>query len=164
MKNSKRRSQRPCEVCGQATRRSSEGPARYQHSCPGLHGIGGSGEFGFADLSATGASPHSLRGDSIRGGAGSSFEPHGRHASEEAIYNFIWRLRIAAAILPPRPLAQTPIRDPNDIPILQTALSGQADVLCTCDRDFFAPPASGFLKKREIDVLTDVELMRRLRA
>ena len=84
--------------------------------------------------------------------------------SEEAIYNFIWRLRIAAAILPPRPLAQTPIRDPNDIPILQTALSGQADVLCTCDRDFFAPPASGFLKKREIDVLTDVELMRRLRA
>jgi putative PIN family toxin of toxin-antitoxin system len=61
--------------------------------------------------------------------------------SEEAIYSFIWRLRIAAAILPPSLLAQTPIRDPNDIPILQRALSGQADVLCTCDQDFFAMPA-----------------------
>jgi putative PIN family toxin of toxin-antitoxin system len=44
--------------------------------------------------------------------------------SEEAIYNFIWRLRIASAIIPPSLLAQTQIPDPNDIPILQAVLSG----------------------------------------
>ncbi len=83
---------------------------------------------------------------------------------EGAVYNFIRRLRNAAEIVPPSPLVLTPIRDPNDISILQAALSGRADVLCTCDRDFFEPPASLFLQSRGIEVLTDAQLMRRLRA
>jgi hypothetical protein len=46
--------------------------------------------------------------------------------------------------------------------VLQTALRGEADALCTLDRDFFEPPASIFLAGYGIDVLTDVELMRKL--
>ena len=59
-------------------------------------------------------------------------------------------------------LSGAPIRDRNDIFVLQTALSGEADVVCTGDRDFFTPPASIFLATCGIDVLTDAQLMRRL--
>jgi hypothetical protein len=41
-------------------------------------------------------------------------------------------------------------------------LSGEADVVCSGDQDFFEPPASIFLASCGIDVLTDAQLMRRL--
>jgi putative PIN family toxin of toxin-antitoxin system len=81
---------------------------------------------------------------------------------EEAIYSFTGWLRDAAEIVALNPLADAPIRDRNDIFVLQTALSGEADVVCTGDRDFFAPPASIFLASCGIEVLTDAQLMRRL--
>jgi predicted nucleic acid-binding protein len=87
---------------------------------------------------------------------------HGQN--EEAIYNFTGWLRDAAEIVPLVPLTRAPIRDRNDIFVLQTALSGEADVLCSGDRDFFEPPASIFLASCGIDVLTDAQLMRRLEA
>jgi putative PIN family toxin of toxin-antitoxin system len=83
---------------------------------------------------------------------------------EEAIYNFTLALREGAEVVALNPLSLAPIRDQNDILILQTALSGQAEILCTCDRDFFEPPALDFLRHHGIDVMTDVDLMRRLRA
>ena len=49
--------------------------------------------------------------------------------SEEAIYNFTSWLRDAAGIFALDPLTLAPIRDRNDIFVLQTALSGEADVL-----------------------------------
>jgi len=82
--------------------------------------------------------------------------------SEEAIYNFTVWLRDAAEVIALNPLTTAPIRDRNDIFVLQTALSGEADVLCTGDRDFFEPPASIFLASIGIAVLTDAQLMRRL--
>ena len=85
---------------------------------------------------------------------------HGEN--EEAIYNFTGWLRDAAEIVALDPLTRAPIRDRNDIFVLQTALSGEADVVCTGDRDFFAPPASIFLASCGIDLLTDAQLMRRL--
>jgi len=47
----------------------------------------------------------------------------------------------------PDPLLVTPIRDVNDTVVMQTAVIGEADVLCTRDRDFFEPPAEEFLKR-----------------
>jgi len=81
---------------------------------------------------------------------------------EEAIYNFTGWLRQAAEMIPINPLALAPVRDRNDVFVLQTALSGEADVLCTCDRDFFESPAAVFLASRGIEVLTDAQLKRRL--
>ena len=83
--------------------------------------------------------------------------------SEEAIYNFTSWLRDAAEIIALDPLSSAPIRDRNDIFVLQTALSGEADVLCTGDRDFFEPPASIFLASCGIDALTDAQLMQKLK-
>lgn len=88
------------------------------------------------------------------------FAVHGE--SEETIYDFTGWLRDAAEIVTLNPLAHAPIRDRNDIFVLQTALSGEADVLCSGDQDFFEPPASIFLASCGIEVLTDAQLMRKL--
>lgn len=83
--------------------------------------------------------------------------------SEETVYDFTGWLREAAEIIMLAPLTHAPIRDRNDIFVLQTALSGEADVLCTGDRDFFEPPASIFLASCGIEVLTDAQMIRRLK-
>ena len=64
----------------------------------------------------------------------------------------------------PDPMLIAPIRDPNDIVVLQTAMIGGADAICTTDEDFFTPPASAFLQSIGILVFTDAELMQRLRS
>jgi len=79
---------------------------------------------------------------------------HGR--SEAQIYEFTNRLREISAVVPLNPLTFAPIRDEKDIHVMRTALHGDADVICTRDRDFFEPPASGFLASRGIKVLNDI--------
>ena len=86
---------------------------------------------------------------------------HGK--TEEDAYHFAAWLRHASEIVLLDLISSAPIRDPGDIFVLQTALSGDADAICTLDRDFFAPPASGFLAQRGISVLTDVQLLQRLK-
>lgn len=61
------------------------------------------------------------------------------------------------------PLVTAPIRDVNDIIVMQTAIIGEADILCTTDEDFFAKPANDYLSKMGIVVLDDISLMHRLR-
>jgi predicted nucleic acid-binding protein len=61
-------------------------------------------------------------------------------------------------------LFTAPIRDVNDIVVLQTAVIGEADVICTRDRDFFERPASAFLKKLGIAVMDDIALIEHLRS
>ena len=78
---------------------------------------------------------------------------------EEAIYNFTGWLRASAEVIVLNRLEAAPIRDQNDIFVLQTALSAEAAVLCTSDRDFFEPPASIFLPRVGIAVLKDDQLM-----
>jgi len=73
-------------------------------------------------------------------------------------------LREAAEMVVPNPLLLAPIRDINDTVVMQTAVIGEADVLCTKDRDFFEPPADAFLRKAGIAVLDDLSLIRRLRS
>jgi uncharacterized protein len=84
--------------------------------------------------------------------------------SEKRIYDYVGFLREASEIVPPNPLLVAPIRDVNDTVVMQTAVIGEADVLCTKDRDFFEPPAEPFLKKAGIAVLDDVSLIHRLRS
>jgi predicted nucleic acid-binding protein len=72
-------------------------------------------------------------------------------------------LHSVATVIRPDPMLIAPIRDPNDIVVLQTAIIGGADAICTTDEDFFNAPASTFLQSVNILVLTDAELMRKLR-
>jgi uncharacterized protein len=84
--------------------------------------------------------------------------------SEKRIYDYVSFLREAAEIAVPNPLLVTPIRDVNDTVVMQTAVIGEADILCTKDRDFFETPAEEFLRKAGIAVWGDIALMHQLRS
>ncbi|MCC6585631.1 MAG: putative toxin-antitoxin system toxin component, PIN family [Bryobacterales bacterium] len=87
-----------------------------------------------------------------------------RHGmSDAAIYEYTMLLSSAATMVRLDPVLVVPIRDANDIVVMQTALVGGADVLCTTDQDFYEPPAREFLHAAGIDVCTDAELHRTLR-
>ena len=62
------------------------------------------------------------------------------------------------------PVLKAPIRDVNDVIVMQTAIIGEAEVLCTRDDDFFESPAPEYLDKLGIGVLDDVSLIQRLRS
>ena len=63
------------------------------------------------------------------------------------------------------PIIETPVvlKDPNDDPVVYTAIRGKADVLCTLDRDFYEPDVVAFCLKRGLSILNDVELFQQLR-
>ena len=53
--------------------------------------------------------------------------------SDGRIYDCIGFLRAAREIVRPNPLPVTPIRDVNDTAVMQTAIIGEAEFLCTKD-------------------------------
>ena len=83
--------------------------------------------------------------------------------SEHLIYEYIVFLRRSSEIVTLNSLVMAPIRDVNDVIVIQTAIIGEADILCSRDEDFFEPPASDYLKKMGITVMDDIGLMKRLR-
>lgn len=54
--------------------------------------------------------------------------------------------------------------DPDDDPVIQTAIEGSADVLCTLDRHLRTTEVVEYAKSRGVRILTDVELLNELRA
>ena len=84
--------------------------------------------------------------------------------SNEMLNELAKVLRRASEIVILNPLLTAPIRDVNDIIVMQTAIIGEADILCTKDDDFFEEPASEYLSKLGITVLDDISLMHRIRA
>lgn len=83
--------------------------------------------------------------------------------SEGRIFDYLLLLREAIEIVRPKPWFVPPIRDVNDIVVMQTASRGEANLICTRDQDFFEPPAYPFLQSAGIEVLDDISLMKRLR-
>jgi predicted nuclease of predicted toxin-antitoxin system len=57
-----------------------------------------------------------------------------------------------------------PIRDATDLVVVQTAIAGEADLICTIDSDFYDDAITGFLSQVGIQVVDDVATMRMLRA
>ena len=64
-----------------------------------------------------------------------------------------------------KPHPGTPIvsKDINDDPIVYTAVTGRADVLCTLDAHFYEEPVKSFCTQRGILILDDAELLRVMR-
>ena len=84
--------------------------------------------------------------------------------TDELVYNYIAFLRQAAEIVPLNPVLTAPIRDVNDTIVVQTAIVGEADIICTNDADFFEKPVVQYLSDYGISVLDDIALMERLRS
>ncbi len=84
--------------------------------------------------------------------------------TEDLIYDYITFLRRATEIVTLNPLLTAPIRDVNDLIVVQTAVIGEAEVICTNDEDFFEQPITQYLGLHGISILSDVALMERLRS
>lgn len=88
-----------------------------------------------------------------------------RHGMPDSrIYEYVMFLQSVATMVRPDPMLIAPIRDPNDIVVIQTAIAGGAHAICTTDQDFFTSPASSFLQSVNILIFGDTELMGRLRS
>lgn len=83
--------------------------------------------------------------------------------TESLVFDYVNFLRQSAELVTLDPLVVAPVRDVNDIIVMQTAIIGDAQVLCTKDQDFFESPAREYLEKLGVAVLDDIALMRRLR-
>jgi len=55
------------------------------------------------------------------------------------------------------------LKDPNDDPIVYTALVAHADILCTVDKHFYEPNVLSFCARYKIRLMTDIELLHFLR-
>jgi len=60
------------------------------------------------------------------------------------------------------PRYRAPLRDPNDLIVLQTAELGEADILCTDDGDFYDPMILSYCAARGIEVCNELTLLARL--
>ena len=78
--------------------------------------------------------------------------------SETLVYEYISYLRSSSEIVELNPLVMAPIRDVNDLIVMQTAIIGEADVLCSKDDDFFAIHAAEYLNKMGIAVMDEIAL------
>ena len=54
------------------------------------------------------------------------------------------------------------LADPNDDPVLYTAVAAGADILCVKDRHFFEPNVVAFCAREDIQVMDDVSLLEML--
>lgn len=84
--------------------------------------------------------------------------------TEERVFDYVASLRRSAEIVTLNPLLTAPIRDVNDVIVVQTAIIGEADIICTNDEDFFEGPITRYLTHYGISVLNDRTLMEQLRA
>ena len=60
-------------------------------------------------------------------------------------------------------MLKVPMRDPKDVVVLQTAVAGEADVLCTLDRDFYAPNTLEFCAVLDIKICNDLEFLQKIK-
>jgi putative PIN family toxin of toxin-antitoxin system len=83
--------------------------------------------------------------------------------TETEITQFVAFLAASAEMVEVDETINAPIRDPQDIHILQTAINGRADYLCTLDGHFFEPAVVTFCSKRGVIVISDLDLLRAVR-
>lgn len=79
---------------------------------------------------------------------------------------YVQSLQTAALIVNPQAATATQVvpADPDDDPVVATAVDGQAEVLCTRDRHLHSPVVKTYCSNHGIQVLTDIELLQLLRS
>ena len=81
----------------------------------------------------------------------------------EDIAEHVQLLRSRADLVTPTLYKPIVLADPNDDPVVYTAVAGRADVLCALDRDFYAANVVSFCQERGLAIMNDAELLRKLR-
>ncbi len=83
---------------------------------------------------------------------------------EVAEYLSFLRASNISEVVFPGPAPRVVPSDPDDDPVVHTAVIGRADALCTLNRDFFDPAVRDYCREHGVLVLNDVDLLRLLRA
>lgn len=83
---------------------------------------------------------------------------------DDEIEDFVQNLADAALVVPIAGAITGVVgTDPDDDAVIATAEAGNADVLCTLDRHLRHSDVVDYCRQKGIEVLTDVELVHRLR-
>jgi putative PIN family toxin of toxin-antitoxin system len=80
-----------------------------------------------------------------------------------AIRQHIQYLESFAELVTPAEGPPIVLKDPDDDPVIYTAIAGGADVICTVDQHFYDPSVLGFCSRHGIQLMTDLELLNALR-
>ena len=80
------------------------------------------------------------------------------------ITEYLTFLTASAQIVQADEALAAPIRDPKDVHVLQTALAGSAQYLCTLDQHFYEHPVLAFCSSRGLSIIADVERLALIRA
>ena len=83
--------------------------------------------------------------------------------TETDITKFVAFLAACAEIVEVEETWSAPIRDPNDVHVLQTAITGRVDYLCTLDGHFRESAVVTYCSSRGITVISDLDLLRLVR-
>ncbi len=84
--------------------------------------------------------------------------------SDEDCHEFVQSLHDAAELVGVTLGSSTAITsDPDDDPVIQTAVHASANVLCTLDRHLRHQRVRDYCKQYGVEVMTDVELLQELR-
>ena len=82
--------------------------------------------------------------------------------TEDELYDYAQFLqKVCQKVVLDQPY-HAPLRDPNDLDVMQTAERGDADVLCSNDADFHDTAIIAFCAARGIDVCHEAALLARL--
>ncbi len=79
--------------------------------------------------------------------------------TEEQLYDYTRFLQDVSETVIIDAVCNAPLRDPNDLHVMQTAERGDADVLCSNDRDFHEPGILAWCAVRGIHVSNEKSLL-----
>ncbi len=74
------------------------------------------------------------------------------------------RARDISEVVFPGPAPPIVPSDPDDDPIVHTAIMGRADALCTLNRDFYHPAVRDYCQARGVLIASDVDILITLAA
>ncbi len=80
--------------------------------------------------------------------------------TEKDISEHVDLLRARSDLVDPVVHAPVVLADPNDDPVVYTAVAGRADVLCAMDRDFYSPQVIIFCRENGIEVMNTLSCSR----
>ncbi len=83
--------------------------------------------------------------------------------SEKDIAEHVELLQRVSTVVEPLISDAIVVNDPDDDPIVHTAVEGRADDLCTRDTHFHALEVIAFCRQRGIEIMSDIELLHKLR-
>jgi predicted nucleic acid-binding protein len=84
-----------------------------------------------------------------------------RITPEEIEQHLAW-LRKIGRFVEPELGVPVVLTDPNDDPIIYTAVGAGANVLCARDRAFFQPNAIAFCRRYNIEIMDELRLLREI--